>query len=154
MGVNKEIEGNPKVFDYADMHLKCHSCGEDVVIFDNVKGGLRVDLYTTDQHKLVLACDKCGAKMEMYYTEAANPPAEAVEAQEAMKEVADAIEKAKENDTDEEVQSETSEDDEVKKEAVKELVDEIMEDLEKIDAKLEEEEPQDEQIPEEVKAEE
>jgi len=137
MSVNKEIEGNPKVFDIADMHLKCHSCGEDVTVFENVKGGLRMDLYTTDQHKLTLKCDKCGATLELYYTEAANPPKEK--------------EDEKEN---EKVQVETTEVNEPQTEEVEELIEELREELDSIDEKLEKEETEDEQIPEESKTEE
>jgi len=141
MSVNKEIEGNPKVFEYADLHLKCHACGEDAVVFENVKGGLRVDLYTTDQHKLTLKCDKCGAEMELYYVESVNPPKET---------------KEDEKSQDEEVQSETSEKDEPSKEEIEEFVEELQEELNEIDKKLDsvEEELQDEQIPEESKTEE
>ena len=153
MSVNKEIEGNPKVFEYADLHLKCGACGEDAVVFENVKGGLRVDLYTTDQHKLTLKCDKCGAEMELYYTEAINPPVE-----EDKKDEESQIEK---------VQSETEKENEPTKEEIEEFVEELQEELEKIDEKLDSldedpqmgnevmtEELQDEQIPEKSKTEE
>jgi len=64
----------PTVYEVADFHLKCHGCGEDIVAIPNVKGGLRTDLFTTDAHNFIMECSKCGAKLEYYFTEAANPP--------------------------------------------------------------------------------
>lgn len=72
----KQEEKEIKVFNYGDFHLKCHNCGHDEIVAKNVKGGLRMDIYTTDQHKLIMECSECGAKLEYYFTEAANPPKE------------------------------------------------------------------------------
>jgi len=49
--------------------LKCHVCGHEQVLQENVHGGLRIELYTTDVHKLVLACEECKSKLEMYFVE-------------------------------------------------------------------------------------
>lgn len=130
--MDKEIIGevnleNPKVYQYADFTFKCHSCGNEVTLIENVKGGLRYDLYATDQHRLKVTCNQCGNSLELFFKEAANPPIEDEETQ------------------DEEVQSETPEDIEVSGE----------EEALKTESGTElKEESEDEQVPEESKTEE
>lgn len=75
MGVNTTIEGDPKVFEYADMYLVCHSCGHRMKIFESVKGGMQINLFTTDKHTLTLTCENCGNELELLYEEA-EPPKE------------------------------------------------------------------------------
>lgn len=83
-----------KVFEVADFHLKCYGCGNDVVVIPNVKGGLRTDLYTTNEYKFTMECSKCGAKLEYYFTEAANPE---IEEDEKNEEVQDKVEEDSES---------------------------------------------------------
>jgi len=86
---NKGVEDpkidNPTVFKYADAFLKCHKCGADTKVFENVKGGMEVVLYTTDQHKLILHCAKCDNRLEIGFKEASNPPKEDKKADELPK---------------------------------------------------------------------
>ncbi len=116
-----------KVYEYADFHIKCHTCGHDEVAIANVKGGLRTELFTTDQHKFVMECKQCGAKLEYYFTEAVNPPEpeeeevippEVAKPEEAVK--VEEVEKTEKNDTNEEVQSQAEEADEVQAEVEEE----------------------------------
>ena len=80
----------PKLFENADLVLTC-KCGNKDILHTNVQGGIRVDLYTTDNHKLVLGCSKCGSKLEMAFEE--QP---VTEEQIAAKELKEAEDKAKE----------------------------------------------------------
>lgn len=64
--VSNKID-DPVVFDRGDLCLKCHVCKHEQVLQENVVGGLRFDLYTTDQHKIIFHCKACGTRMEMFY---------------------------------------------------------------------------------------
>jgi len=74
--IEETVIDDPIVYEYADAYLTCHKCGAEFKLFENVKGGMRVDLYTTDQHKLILHCTECDNKMEIGFKEASNPPVE------------------------------------------------------------------------------
>jgi len=65
----KKEETPLKVFKVGDLNFKCHACGHTYVIEEGVQGGIRFDLYTTNKHKLALACPQCKAVLEMYFTE-------------------------------------------------------------------------------------
>ena len=99
-----------KVYDVADFHIKCHGCGNDVVAIPNVKGGLRTDLFTTDSHKFIMECTKCGAKLEYYFTEAANPEPE-TEPQDDSAETEKAVEKLDDDRSKEEAELHGPQDD-------------------------------------------
>ena len=81
MGKVKEVdqkskENSPKgeelkVFQEANLVFKCHCCGNTNTVEEGVKGGIRFDLYTTNKHKLVMACSQCKAMLEMYFEEVA-----------------------------------------------------------------------------------
>lgn len=81
MGKVKEVdqkskESSPKgeelkVFQEANLVFKCHCCGNTNTVEKGVKGGIRFDLYTTNKHKLVMACSQCKAMLEMYFEEVA-----------------------------------------------------------------------------------
>jgi hypothetical protein len=58
-----------KQFEFADLHLECSSCGGDYILQKKIKGGIQIILPTTDSHELALVCEKCNAKLKLYYTE-------------------------------------------------------------------------------------
>jgi len=66
---SKKEETPLKVYKVGDLNFKCHSCGHTYVIEEGVQGGIRFDLYTTNKHKLAMACPQCKAVMEMFFTE-------------------------------------------------------------------------------------
>ena len=64
--LSKEI-ANPTVFRQANLVLQCYACGHKEILHENVVGGLRFDMYTTDQHELALGCKVCGTRLKLYY---------------------------------------------------------------------------------------
>lgn len=68
--ITQEIN-QPTTFSMGDFTLRCFQCNNDEVLQPNIRGGLRFDMYTTDQHKITLSCKHCGAKMELFYKESA-----------------------------------------------------------------------------------
>jgi len=56
-----------EVYKTANLMFKCHSCGHSYVMEEGISGGVRFDIYATNKHKLVLACPRCKAVMEMYF---------------------------------------------------------------------------------------
>ena len=66
--ISQEIT-DPKVFAEGDFCLSCGICGGVETLQSNIRGGLRFDMYTTDQHRLTLKCKNCGAKMDLFFKE-------------------------------------------------------------------------------------
>lgn len=66
--IAQEIK-EPVVYRAGDLCIKCFKCSAVNTLQENVNGGLRFDMYTTDQHKIILRCPTCGNKMELFYTE-------------------------------------------------------------------------------------
>lgn len=60
-------------YEFGDMYVEC-KCGHEQLVAENVPGGIRFDVYTTDKHDIALMCSKCGAKLRLFFKEAANPP--------------------------------------------------------------------------------
>ena len=69
--IAQEIK-EPVVYRAGDLCIKCFKCSAVNTLQENVNGGLRFDMYTTDQHKIILRCPTCGNKMELFYTESAS----------------------------------------------------------------------------------
>jgi hypothetical protein len=69
----------PKVFEYADLALFCHSCRKQTLLDGNnhinIQGGINIGLGTNDQAALTLSCAHCGNIISLHFVEAANPPA-------------------------------------------------------------------------------
>lgn len=63
----KKEETPLEVYDIANLKFKCHCCGNEQIIEQDVQGGIRFDLYTTNKHKLVMACSQCKAMLEMSF---------------------------------------------------------------------------------------
>ena len=63
----KKEETPLEVYDVANLKFKCHCCGNEQIIEQDVQGGIRFDLYTTNKHKLVMACSQCKAMLEMSF---------------------------------------------------------------------------------------
>ena len=63
----KKEETPLEVYDIANLKFKCHCCGNEQIIEKDVQGGIRFDLYTTNKHKLVMACSQCKAMLEMSF---------------------------------------------------------------------------------------
>lgn len=64
---SKKEETPLEVYDIANLKFKCHCCGNEQIIEQDVQGGIRFDLYTTNKHKLVMACSQCKAMLEMSF---------------------------------------------------------------------------------------
>lgn len=84
--MNKEVEATPiptpekepTRYEYGDFTLECGKCGLKQVLFENDKGGRKIEhsIFTTDVHEMKMACEECGNFMRLYYQEASNPPVE------------------------------------------------------------------------------
>ena len=68
--ITQEIN-KPTMYERGDFVMKCYKCQFEDTLQKSVAGGLRFDMYTTDQHKITLACKACGNKMELYFKESA-----------------------------------------------------------------------------------
>jgi len=68
-GVNDAPDPTFKRFDYGDLTMHCSHCGHNEVVEKGIKDGLQFVLPTTDEHKLKLACSKCGVSLMMNFTE-------------------------------------------------------------------------------------
>lgn len=73
--VTTNAEGSTKAeptfkrFEYGDLTMNCSHCGHSEVVEKGIKDGLQFVLPTTDEHKLKLACSKCGVSLLMNFTE-------------------------------------------------------------------------------------
>jgi len=56
-------------WEYGDLVMVCSHCGHTEVIEKGLKDGLQFVLPTTSEHKLKLACSKCGVALDMHFTE-------------------------------------------------------------------------------------
>lgn len=61
-----------KRFEYGDLFIKCSQCNSDLKFKDGIRGGLRIELPTTDKHEIILECAKCKNKLSMYWKESDN----------------------------------------------------------------------------------
>ena len=66
-----QIQAEPtfKKFEYGDLQMHCSHCGHSEVVEKGIKDGLQFVLPTTDEHKLKLACSKCGISLLMNFKE-------------------------------------------------------------------------------------
>ena len=66
-----QIQAKPtfKKFEYGDLQMHCSHCGHSEVVEKGIKDGLQFVLPTTDEHKLKLACSKCGISLLMNFKE-------------------------------------------------------------------------------------
>jgi glutaredoxin len=63
-----KVEESPlEVYKVGDLMFKCHACGHEHVMQEGITGGVRFDIYTTNKHKLSLACPQCKAVLEVYF---------------------------------------------------------------------------------------
>jgi len=66
---NKDGEPTFTKFEYGDLWLHCSHCGNSENVEKGIKDGLQFVLPTTDEHKLKLACSKCGVSLLMNFKE-------------------------------------------------------------------------------------
>ena len=71
--LTQEIK-QPVVYAAGDLCIKCFKCSATNTLQENIVGGLRFDMYATDQHKIILQCPTCGNRMELFYVESAQTP--------------------------------------------------------------------------------
>lgn len=62
-----------KQFEYADLVVNC-SCGNSMVLENNIQQGLQIILPTQENSGFALACDKCNTTLTLEMIEAKNPP--------------------------------------------------------------------------------
>lgn len=69
---NIEKKEEPQMIDYkfGDLYTKC-SCGNEDLVVEGIKNGIRFELYTTDKHNIKLGCKKCGSHITLFFKEAA-----------------------------------------------------------------------------------
>ena len=68
-GAAVNTEPTFKKFEYGDLQMHCSHCGHSEVVEKGIKDGLQFVLPTTDEHKLKLACSKCGISLMMNFKE-------------------------------------------------------------------------------------
>lgn len=103
---NKDI----RHFKYGDLQFQCYRCGHRETVDRGIEHGIQLVLPANDQQKLTLVCNRCGNKMELFFTE--NTTKEKELAEEKVKE--EALEKAKKKskkkgDTDERTKEDNKE---------------------------------------------
>ena len=71
MDAPKGVKGEPTPtkFEYGDLQLHCSHCGHVETVEKGIKDGLQFVLPTTNEHKLKLACSKCGVSLLMNFKE-------------------------------------------------------------------------------------
>jgi hypothetical protein len=73
MEKRKKTEAEKKHFKYGDLVVYCHECGSTQVLARGIENGLQMTLLTNPDSFIELACDKCPAKMKMFFVRGQKP---------------------------------------------------------------------------------
>jgi hypothetical protein len=68
----KKVEEVPLVdYVFGDLYVTC-KCGNEDLVAEGIKSGIRFDIFTTNKHTVKLGCKACGAQLTLGFKEAKN----------------------------------------------------------------------------------
>jgi hypothetical protein len=70
--VEEVVQEIPLVdYVFGDLYVTC-KCGNEDLIAEGIKSGIRFDIFTTNKHTVKLGCKACGAQLSLGFKEAKN----------------------------------------------------------------------------------